>query len=266
MKQFISILVLLPFFDRSQNDSAFAYYKKGIEAQEKQNYVLADSLFGVSLKMSPFGDTYFQRANVKDKQGDKKGFCNTLLWAAKYNAEDGGALFCLRCGTADTVYKNGEGKISPKDFYLYKEVTFKSNFAEPFTIRMDSHNNSFSTDNMGKTNMLPAKNPLESDQSSKSEKNAEYPGGVSAILNFVKTNIKRPDVLESGNIKGKVVTKFTILEDGTIGDVEVIEGMPDCPQCEAEAIRVVKLMPKWSPALMDGRAVKTYFRLPINFR
>ena len=58
--------------------------------------------------------------------------------------------------------------------------------------------------------------------------------------------------------------KFTVFKDGGVGNVEVME--PVHPLLDAEAVRVVSLLPKWTPGIIDGEPVNVWYRLPISFR
>ena len=60
--------------------------------------------------------------------------------------------------------------------------------------------------------------------------------------------------------------KFVVDENGGISNVEILKGVAGCQDCDKEAIRVVKAMPKWKPGKQTGRAVRVYFNLPINFK
>lgn len=64
----------------------------------------------------------------------------------------------------------------------------------------------------------------------------------------------------------KVYTRITVLKDGSISDVSVIRGAADYPECDTEAIRVIKLMPKWIPATVNGQPVDSQLYLPVRFR
>ncbi len=64
--------------------------------------------------------------------------------------------------------------------------------------------------------------------------------------------------------QGKVVVKFTIKKDGTVEDPVVVRSVD--PALDAEAVRVVKSMPKWKPALLKREAVDCHYTLPVNFR
>ena len=89
----------------------------------------------------------------------------------------------------------------------------------------------------------------------------EFAGGKQALYQFLIDNLRYPDPAQKLNIKGKVKVKFAILEDGSISNVEVVQklgyGLDD------EAIRVISKMPKWRPAIHEGKPVKIYVVLPI---
>lgn len=92
----------------------------------------------------------------------------------------------------------------------------------------------------------------------------EFPGGERELLKFISHNIKYPaDALEQG-INGRVICSFTINEDGTVSDAEVIR--PLFPSLDAEAIRVINTMPRWTPAKDKGKIVAFQFKVPITYR
>lgn len=96
------------------------------------------------------------------------------------------------------------------------------------------------------------------------ENAAEFQGGVTEMMNYLRTNIKYPAIGREMSIGGKVFIKFVVNEDGSISNAEVIKSA-GFNQLDAEAIRVVNLMPKWKPANISGKDVKCYFNLPVNF-
>lgn len=98
------------------------------------------------------------------------------------------------------------------------------------------------------------------------EEQAEFPGGVAAMQKYLGSNIQYPAMAREAGISGKCFLKFVVNETGDISNVEVIRGVPGCPDCDKEAMRVVKSMPKWKAAKMTGRAVKCYFTLPVSFK
>lgn len=95
---------------------------------------------------------------------------------------------------------------------------------------------------------------------------AEYPGGMSAMREYLKNNMMYPMSAKEAGIQGKCYLRFIVNTDGSISDVRVLRGVADCPECDKEATRVVKNMPNWKPGRMNGKDVKMYFTLPISFK
>ena len=93
----------------------------------------------------------------------------------------------------------------------------------------------------------------------------QFPGGMKAMDEFVMTNLHYPDSAREAKLQGKCFTKFVIKEDGTLSDLVVLKGVPNCKACDEEALRVIKLFPKWQPAKANGKNVSSYFTLPIVF-
>jgi protein TonB len=98
------------------------------------------------------------------------------------------------------------------------------------------------------------------------EEQAEFPGGIAAMSDFIRKNLQYPTMAREAGISGKCFLKFIVNETGSISNVEILKGVPGCQDCDKEAIRVVKAMPSWKPAKMTGKSVKCYFNLPISFK
>jgi periplasmic protein TonB len=90
-----------------------------------------------------------------------------------------------------------------------------------------------------------------------------FVGGMEAFVKFLRKNLNYPTVASRSNVQGRVILQFIVQTDGSIADVTVLKGIGF--GCDEEALRVVKLMPKWKPGLQAGRAVRTRFSLPIIF-
>ena len=95
------------------------------------------------------------------------------------------------------------------------------------------------------------------------EVEAEYPGGYGALMKFLSENIKYPQLAKEGGITGKVFVTFVVEKDGSIGHVKVAREIGG--GCGAEAVRVIKMMPKWSPGRQNGRPVRTSYTVPVSF-
>jgi len=98
------------------------------------------------------------------------------------------------------------------------------------------------------------------------EEQAEFPGGTTAMYKYIQQNVQYPAMAREAGISGKCFLKFVVNETGEISNVEILKGVPGCSECDREAIRVVKAMPKWKAAKMTGKSVKCFFNLPINFK
>lgn len=95
---------------------------------------------------------------------------------------------------------------------------------------------------------------------------AEFPGGRAAMMQYLAKNIKYPESAWEEGIGGKVYLKFVVSDRGEISNVTVQKGIPDCRECNEEAVRVIKGMPRWIPAKKDGEQVSSYSSFPITFR
>ena len=96
------------------------------------------------------------------------------------------------------------------------------------------------------------------------EQQPQFPGGEAALMKFIKENLRYPSVLNESCIQGRVTLSFIIEEDGSITDIKCMRSPHD--DLTKEAIRVVKLMPKWLPGKQNGKAVRVKYVLPVSFR
>ncbi|MCR5424257.1 MAG: TonB family protein [Bacteroidales bacterium] len=91
----------------------------------------------------------------------------------------------------------------------------------------------------------------------------EFPGGMESLYKYLAENLKYPDLARNGNIEGQVFVRFVVEKDGSISNVRVMRDIGG--GCGAEAIRVIKSMPKWRPGTIKGNPVREEFNLPISF-
>ena len=92
----------------------------------------------------------------------------------------------------------------------------------------------------------------------------EFPGGWIAVMEYMVKNIKYPEQAEKDGLEGRVVVKFKVETDGSIGDVTVAKSLG--PVLDAEAVRVVKNMPRWTPGRENGKTVAVSMLIPIEFK
>ena len=95
------------------------------------------------------------------------------------------------------------------------------------------------------------------------EQMPEFPGGMPAMIDFLQANLKYPEDAIKQNVGGRVLVMFVVEPDGSLSNVGVARKV--FPSLDAEAIRVVKTMPKWKPGKEKGKPVRVNFTLPIVF-
>lgn len=91
----------------------------------------------------------------------------------------------------------------------------------------------------------------------------EYVGGMDAMYSFLRNELQYPEEARVNGIQGTVLLEFVIERDGSVSNIKPLVSL--FPECDAEAVRVVKKMPKWRPGKQDGKPVRCYFNLPIRF-
>ena len=91
-----------------------------------------------------------------------------------------------------------------------------------------------------------------------------FPGGESGLFEFIRTNLRYPREAMEKSIEGRVSIRFVVTETGNVEDVIVFK--PLSPLLDAEAVRVVKMMPKWTPGNKGGKNVSVYYVLPMMFK
>ena len=96
------------------------------------------------------------------------------------------------------------------------------------------------------------------------DRTPQFRGGDAGLFEFISTNLHYPNKAEVQGAEGRVIVRFAIDTDGRVRDVEVTESVN--PYLDAEAVRVVKSLPKFKPAKKNGRAVKFYYSLPVVFK
>lgn len=95
---------------------------------------------------------------------------------------------------------------------------------------------------------------------------AEYARGLNGLQIFMAENLKYPQTAVESGIEGKCYLQFVVSAHGYISNVKVKKGVADCPECDQEAVRMVKTMPKWVPGKINGKDVNSIFVLPVTFK
>lgn len=96
------------------------------------------------------------------------------------------------------------------------------------------------------------------------EQMPEFPGGMVAFMDYLIQNMKYPEDAEKQKVEGHVIARFIVETDGSISDVNVVKQV--FPSLDAEAIRVLQAMPKWTPGKQNGKPVRVKYTVPVTFK
>ena len=92
----------------------------------------------------------------------------------------------------------------------------------------------------------------------------EFPGGYKALMKWLSLNINYPPkAMEQGD-QGRVIVRFIVFKDGSVGKASILKSAT--PELDQEALRLVSIMPKWKPGMNEGKRVSVSYALPVTFK
>jgi protein TonB len=151
---------------------------------------------------------------------------------------------------------------------LKPEVTDDTSKTTPFIPSTDQLlslvQNGNPNDNVSFTTLPDPVIPEETEPRIIVQEMPEFPGGLPALYKFVGENLKYPADAQVNNIQGKVILKFVVKPDGSVGRIEILRGVDSL--LDNEATRVVNTLPRFKPGKQDGLAVPVWFMLPVVFK
>lgn len=92
----------------------------------------------------------------------------------------------------------------------------------------------------------------------------KYPGGAVEFMKWLTRNLKYPQQAQRRKVQGKVVAQFIVDADGSVTNLKIVKSLN--PDCDREALRVLRMMPKWQPGMQDGKPCRTMVAIPIVFK
>ena len=92
----------------------------------------------------------------------------------------------------------------------------------------------------------------------------QFPGGAMAMMKWLTANLKYPPSAQKRKVQGKVMVQFIVAADGTMTDLKIVKSLDK--SCDNEALRVMRLMPKWKPGVQYGKPCRTMVCIPIVFK
>ena len=96
------------------------------------------------------------------------------------------------------------------------------------------------------------------------EQMPSFPGGSQKLKEFIEENLRYPKELEETCVQGRVIVRFIVERNGKLSNVKMVKSVH--PALDKEALRIVKLMPRWIPGRQNGITVRVKFYIPIIFR
>jgi protein TonB len=96
------------------------------------------------------------------------------------------------------------------------------------------------------------------------EQMPQFPGGDQALSKFLSSHINYPPMAAENNVQGKVIVQFVVEKDGRVGEVKVVRSVDK--DLDREAVRVCKMLPKFTPGRQNGQPVRVWFTLPVQFK
>ena len=139
----------------------------------------------------------------------------------------------------------------------------------PLALLLITANSMYAQTNETQQETTPPQEPQKKESTSNEifvvvEQQPEFPGGTKGLMEWLGANIQYPKEAHEKGIEGRVIVNFVVEKDGSVSDVNVVRGQD--PLLDAEATRVVPLMPNWTPGLQRGERVRVRYTLPIVFR
>ena len=90
-----------------------------------------------------------------------------------------------------------------------------------------------------------------------------FPGGETALMKYIAENLRYPSVSQDQGIQGLVIIKFVVTDTGNVGEIQIVKSLD--PNCDREALRLVKTLPKFHPGRHQGKPVNVWYQIPIRF-
>ncbi|HBG70155.1 MAG TPA: hypothetical protein DDX57_05145 [Bacteroidales bacterium] len=269
---FVLFLALISLMCQAQRIDAIYFNDKGVDAYNSGKYNKADSLFKLSAELFPTRDVYVNLALVNNKLGDQCESCKYLYLAGIFGDTTSMKRYNKYCIKIDTL------KYENHNYYVvYKRQSCNEEIIFTFFKRLQSGadscvilvNDSTLTNDIILSKSFEIEKYVDTlihfseDIYTITETQPEFPGGVDALMTFLKNNIKYPLAARNNEIQGTVYITYIIEPDGELSNIKVLKGIGG--GCDEEAIRVISLMPAWKPGTQRGKPVRAYFNLPIQF-
>lgn len=239
---------------RERQERRTEYQQKAEDAVKSGNLDLAWTYYDSVLSLGFVREVVWERAEVHRLRGDRARYCADIRSASDEFRADRREPYRSACVRYDSVPFSHTG-LSQRRFPDATNVSRTLSFADGRT----SYSMYDSRDSLiAELSIAPGDTIF-----SKVDSAASYTGGLEAMYKFLAQTTRYPRAALNAGVMGRVFVRFVIEKDGTTRDHLVVRGVH--PELDAEAVRVLKLMPNWQPATFHGDPVPIQYILPINF-
>ena len=251
---FVPALLATVAFSQS-TDKAMELYAEGAKHFKEKDYKTADSLFTLSLEITPTGKGYFGRGAARYNLRNVRGYCGDMQEAIKYGEPKAENQYANKCVIVDTVYadpkrqKKAERRLVFEVLTrgIYNDIVNISAFdkkgvqiAQFFTLKKD-------------TTFIEVQDEFSAKPSVGSEK----------LKTYFTNDLNYPSEAKSKKISGTVYVSCIIKKDGSLGKIVIERSIGF--GCDEEAKRLVRDMPKWTNGSFLGKRIKTQVLFQIDF-
>ena len=228
------------------------------------------------LKISSYLDKNWEDTEDKDKAHYyriTKKLADNHYEAKVYSIKDSLLREIIQYSNLETKVKDGNYVYYDKNGIKKRQGTFQNGervkrWTKWYDNGKDSSIVEYAEDNMYRNIRIAATDKtvnLRLDTLYLIEQMPGFPGGTNALMKFIKKNLIYPNEAIQKNVKATCHVGFVIEKDGSVTGVKLFRAIENCDSCNLEALRVIKMLPTWSPGLQNGIPVRVQFNLPIKF-
>ena len=179
------------------------------------------------------------------------------------NGEESKALYGER-GSNGAILFGVKGKTAKDVFSALSDYAVETGSEEPLKVNLKRPAGIHEIQVVGYEPTSANNNEEQDEIFQVVEEQPMFPGGMQELMTFLQTNIRYPKEAQDRGLQGRVVVQFVVNKDGSICDEHIVKSVD--PQLDAEALRIVRSMPNWTPGKQRGKPVRVRFTLPVTFR
>lgn len=272
---------------RKECEAAKVEFDNGLIAFQANKLSKADSLFTAAIRLAPFSEGFYQRAQVRKQLGKTKEYCSDLFASAYLSTDSSYKNCCDMCEKKSIKYFDNQNNLANENNYTYKYEYYmhyvdslvivikyekegdKNVLLEHYSVKNEKDTvwigGTYKPTNLNKEKNVLIKNKNE-DAIVNPEKMPIFPGGDEAISKYMSSIVTYPIAEKKRHISDTAYVNFCIDKEGYVCEVKVVRGIKNGEGLDKEAAKAILFMPRWTPGYADGRPVKVSYTYPVSFR